>query len=938
MKFPNTLCQRQRAMLAALVLLATLAPQAVTARNSSWFNRQECESYIGWLQEDPSWDKNTSDIFAMDRLSGRLYDGPGNMTLTLRGCEQFCGSHTFYWDAGPRVMTWIVPVLLLLSNVELSPIDKKRFMTIIHALGDPIDSFWSLIHKIYMWDRLYQIGLQKSPKTLVQGLDERMSLWFKLRNALIKFLVLTGMTRAHAREPRGGRRREQEALKPDGGGDGDREGGGGESTTDAIAAAAAADDDNEQPLTREFRAKIIATVLSGFEEISGSKVESDLHYHMITYKLGRLGESDEDSAKFEEWRKCARLLADARTNEYLRTVLAIAVYFLNLIAAFVPALGGDQSSPPGGRIGSAVFISWLVPLALLSNRIGAFTSRRACLHIMKEFVLATSEDPRVLKIRVERPRAMSNVSPTQAVAPDRFPVSGSGDVDLGERRGDDKDEFAGMSAGPDDAVHGMRTPSPRKMSKQRQRSSVHFAEDVDHRPQHGRSSSSYSLSPYAHDYAEDKDPFHHSDTSYRGSTGSDIGLLRHQHSPSGSTASDLGLRNEMYAERSSTSTSTSHYHNPADGQYEMVDFKGKEPLRIDTQQTQSHQQQQQQQQQYQPPRPPPPHFHRTPETMTQVSLVRFLSWDDYFASLQWLGAIYTYRPWKVQYRHVDHRTHAKRTNTVMALAGLFPVFVSATGASFILWYAVPRGFSCRSVWIVAIFVLWLLSALVTTVVYRLNDRKRWHREERRRRGPVDFSSAASLLGIEDATRKKKTPALKRSDPEHKLWTLILAKDAFIATTCVAIIFLSTAGVFNNCYCWSAYMTWHDEAVVPLNSDEEYKANAVNIYSGVVVSVVGAQVVFFLAVTGYYWQGLSIARWHEEDKREEWAHESAARVQWTRNSELLFWYYMEDLEDQERSRASEENRVRLTRRESAFESALRRSSTWVSLRSSRGNSR
>ncbi|RYO81247.1 hypothetical protein DL764_009793 [Monosporascus ibericus] len=116
---------------------------------------------------------------------------------------------------------------------------------------------------------------------------------------------------------------------------------------------------------------------------------------MIIHRCGSFGQEGEEASKFEEWRKCARMLAGARTDEYMRACLAVAVYFVYLISAFIPSVGSGSSSPPGRRIGSAIFMSWLIPLALLSNRVGTFTSRRVCLQTMTEFIAATIDPDEV---------------------------------------------------------------------------------------------------------------------------------------------------------------------------------------------------------------------------------------------------------------------------------------------------------------------------------------------------------------------------------------------------------------------------------------------------------------------------------------------------------------------------------------------------------------
>jgi hypothetical protein len=260
--------------------------------------------------------------------------GLENLTLTLPGCEQICGKkQAWYWDIGPRLSTWLIPILLLVSNVELSPLDKRRFMAIIHLLGDPIDSFWSLIHKIFSWDWCYTIAGKYEPHS-------------------------------------------------------------------------------------EHRRRIVATVFAGFEEIQGDRIESREDFEALAKRSGLVdqeempdlsreessglvqkemsdlaqevvSESDKED-KFYEWTRAAWELADNRTDEFFRTCLAILLYIYQVIASFVPEIGGGNTSPPGGRIGTALFISWLVPAVLLSNTIGGFTSRRSCFDIICRFMERTN--------------------------------------------------------------------------------------------------------------------------------------------------------------------------------------------------------------------------------------------------------------------------------------------------------------------------------------------------------------------------------------------------------------------------------------------------------------------------------------------------------------------------------------------------------------------
>jgi hypothetical protein len=145
-------------LVSTLVILTIHAVPLVHGRNVSYFDRSKCRKFGISLQKKSGFSLNTSEYFLRTN-DGTLPNSSDDMTLTVRGCNEFCGPQSFYEDALPRIMTWIILVLLLLSNIELSPADKKCYWTIVHALGDPIDSFWSIMHKIYIWERLYRLAL-----------------------------------------------------------------------------------------------------------------------------------------------------------------------------------------------------------------------------------------------------------------------------------------------------------------------------------------------------------------------------------------------------------------------------------------------------------------------------------------------------------------------------------------------------------------------------------------------------------------------------------------------------------------------------------------------------------------------------------------------------------------------------------------------------------
>ena len=263
------------------------------------FDRDVCYKRTLDLLHTGLLNKN-DDVFHRDDMGLPMSDEE-TLTLTRNGCNRLCGPRlNFYKDIGPRLSIWLIPVLLLISNVELSPLDKRRFYAIIHLLGDPIDSIWSLIHKMAAWDRCYRMAERYGD---VCGRCKR----------------------------------------------------------------------------------IIATVFAGFEEVEGPRIDSLRYYDNLI--------ADRDlTTNYQEWRKAAVKLADSRTDEFARTCLAIFLYCFQLTASFVKQIGGGGSgSPPGGRIATGVFLSWLVPTVLLSNAMGNLPSRRTSYDTISRFAEHTGD-------------------------------------------------------------------------------------------------------------------------------------------------------------------------------------------------------------------------------------------------------------------------------------------------------------------------------------------------------------------------------------------------------------------------------------------------------------------------------------------------------------------------------------------------------------------
>jgi len=94
---------------------------------------------------------NTSSYFHVNSTGGFENDPNGIINLTIEGCEALCGAGFATYSVSEifeRLITWFFPMALLLGNLQLSPLGFRwGVWTIIHALGDPIDSIWSLLCK-----------------------------------------------------------------------------------------------------------------------------------------------------------------------------------------------------------------------------------------------------------------------------------------------------------------------------------------------------------------------------------------------------------------------------------------------------------------------------------------------------------------------------------------------------------------------------------------------------------------------------------------------------------------------------------------------------------------------------------------------------------------------------------------------------------------------
>ena len=87
--------------------------------------------------------------------------------LSLDGCYTLCG-HGFQFystsDIVFRLTLFVVPLISLAGRVGFAPVSiANMFWTIVHLLGDPIDSMWSTLTRQEKARRNYHVGLEIAP-------------------------------------------------------------------------------------------------------------------------------------------------------------------------------------------------------------------------------------------------------------------------------------------------------------------------------------------------------------------------------------------------------------------------------------------------------------------------------------------------------------------------------------------------------------------------------------------------------------------------------------------------------------------------------------------------------------------------------------------------------------------------------------------------------
>jgi len=220
-------------------------------------------------------------------------------------CDELCAAYYHSpSNSVQRLVNWIIPIMLLVTNVYYPEIGWKTYLAVFRLLGDPIDSMWSLLSILHTWKSYLSDSKQ--------------------------------------------RRQSQ--------------------------------DSHDQKVTHRYsesRERDVGVILAG---LRCSNITS-LSAYDEWFKGSNLNATQLDA----RIQTTATKIRECRTHGMLRASAAILLYFWQVVAAFVPEIGGD-AQPSGGMIGPAMILSWLLPMVVLSNAIGGFSSSHAIRQILLKFL------------------------------------------------------------------------------------------------------------------------------------------------------------------------------------------------------------------------------------------------------------------------------------------------------------------------------------------------------------------------------------------------------------------------------------------------------------------------------------------------------------------------------------------------------------------------
>ncbi|KAL8795207.1 MAG: hypothetical protein Q9195_002218 [Heterodermia aff. obscurata] len=180
----------------------------------------------------------------------------------------------------------------------------------------------------------------------------------------------------------------------------------------------------------------------------------------------------------------------------------------------------------------------------------------------------------------------------------------------------------------------------------------------------------------------------------------------------------------------------------------------------------------------------------------------------------WSGGNSTFRP--------SQSPWGKRQTWISGIAHL-PVLFSVLCAFFISYTSPTEGVGCRSLLQVVFGAVWTISACATEVIRHCTQSAR------------------------------------------KQWCYVLIKDAVVLLPQSVVFFAVFCGLFNSCFCWSAWFSLGPKAHVLLKSSTEIKRLAATVWPALTVVGIGSQLVLLGCIWYRFRNGARIFHLSDEER-------------------------------------------------------------------------
>ena len=380
------------------ILMSNMEPRqlidallVISQSDSKPYSRQKCYQTHTDLRNNHTLSADDSFVYFAGS-DGLLKSDLSDPVLTYEGCMAICGTMMgWYGDWLPRLLTWLIPIVLLVACMQYGSFGAKKYSLILILFGDPISSFNSLISTVELSNRcrIYASEFLERFKCEERFRELRVLDALELAKIILAFVEVRAKVRGSDSSgevdfdaaqafwalldrafPGPIERKEFHTSKG--------------SSSPSISAnveistAAASNHLHADPYgsgeanvdpTQAFAAGLDRAFLDPIEPkpVLSSDIAS-VSANVISSTAGASNHLRADQIK-DVYRRLNR----GRSYKTVEATLSLAFYIFQVIMAFFPDLSGT-TAPSGARIGPTMLLSFILSILPLSVLIGSLES------------------------------------------------------------------------------------------------------------------------------------------------------------------------------------------------------------------------------------------------------------------------------------------------------------------------------------------------------------------------------------------------------------------------------------------------------------------------------------------------------------------------------------------------------------------------------------